>query len=73
MRIKKKKKKILYTSLKSLIVAARVKTAGSLLLESKIQPDTAYQKQQVTDSPLCGYNKFALTRIYHCDEFASCH
>lgn len=27
------------------------KISGSLLLESKIQPDTAYQKQQVVEAP----------------------
>lgn len=39
--------------LKGMSLLVRAESDGSLLLESKIQPDTAYQKQQVRSKTQC--------------------
>lgn len=49
-------------SLKGMSLQVRAESDGSILLESKIQPDTAYQKQQVSHThPLPIHDKRPLT------------
>ncbi|XP_011634838.1 serine/threonine-protein phosphatase 4 regulatory subunit 3-like [Pogonomyrmex barbatus] len=58
--------------LKAIVLIVRAENDGSLLLESKIQPDIAYQKQQDTSIVWSEGNNFNLALIFQekadCDE-----
>lgn len=51
--------------LKGMSLLVRAESDGSLLLESKIQPDTAYQKQQVLERHYCELLNYSRTKHHY--------
>lgn len=52
--------------LKGISLLVRAESDGSVLLESRIQPDTAYQKQQVISSRRISFACFCM---HNCKDF----